>query len=91
MELPNDAFFCLLATVAMITVKMHFTHFHRISCQGNYSFIKIIKPISQNNNWENGVKHIKITEEKSLQTCTLCQLLRTKTLSIRVKMHQNFF
>ena len=44
-----------------------------------YSFIKIMQPISSNYNWENGVKQIKITEENLLQSCILCQLLRTKS------------
>ena len=34
MELPNEALF-LLATVAMITLNMSFTHFHSRNCQGN--------------------------------------------------------
>ena len=45
MELPNEAFF-LLATVAMITVKMSFTHFHSSSCQGNI-FLHQIHVMSQ--------------------------------------------
>ena len=39
----------LLATVAVISVKMYFTHFHSSSCQEN--------------KLENGDKQIKITEE----------------------------
>ena len=47
MELPKEAFFFLLATIAMISVKMSFTHFHSSSCQGNI-FIKIMEPNSPN-------------------------------------------
>ena len=47
-----------------------------------YSFIKIMKPISPNYNWENGAKQVKITEENLQQSCILCQLLRTKTLAL---------
>ena len=34
---PMKHFF-LLATVAMLTVKVYFTHFHSSSCQGNRFF-----------------------------------------------------
>ena len=65
----------LLATVAIITVKMSFTHFHSISCQETYSFIKIMQLIGPNRNLENRVKQIKITKENLSQSCILCQLL----------------
>ena len=63
----------LLATVPMITLKISFSHFHN-SNKETYSFIKIMQPISPNNNWENGVKQIKITEENLPQSCLLWQL-----------------
>ena len=69
----------------MITVEMSFTYFRSSSCQGTYSFIKIMQPISTNCNRENGVKQIKITEESLSQSCILCQLLRTKTLALGSK------
>ena len=86
MELPNEAFF-LLAIVAMITVKMSFTHFRNSSCQGN----KIMQPIIPNYNWEIGVKKIKITEENLSRNCILCQLLGAKTLASGSKCVKHFF
>ena len=73
--------FFLLAPVAIITVKMSFTHFHSSSVRETYSFIKIMQPVNPNYNWENEVKQIKNTEENLSQSCILCQLLRTKTLA----------
>ena len=87
MELPNEAFFFFLATVAMITVKMYFTHLHSSSCQENiflYSCNLLV------HNSENGVKQIKDTQENLSQSCILCQLLRTKTLASGSKCIQHF-
>ena len=70
MELPNEASF-VLATVAMITVKNLCTFIAAV-VREIHSFIKIMKPISPNYNWENGVKQIKITVENLLQICILC-------------------
>ena len=91
MELRNEAFFFLLVTIAMITVKMSFTHFHSSSFREIYFFIKIMKPISPNYNWENGVKQIKIIDENLSQSYILCQLLRKKTLASRPKCIKQFF
>ena len=89
MELPNEAFF-LLATVAMITVKILPISIAAV-VRETYSFIKIMQPISPNYNWENGVKQIKITEENLSQSCILCQLLGTKTLVSGSKCIKHFF
>ena len=67
----------LLATIAMITVKISFSE--------TYSFIKIMQPISPNYNWENGVKQIKITEENLSQICILCDCNWTRTPSHLVR------
>ena len=80
----------LLATVAMITVKMCFAHLHSSSCQGHIFLHQIMQPIGRKCNLNNGVKQIKIIEENLSLICILCQLLRTKTC-IMVKMHQTFF
>ena len=53
----------LLAAVAMITVKIFFTHLIVAVARETYSFTKIMQPISPNYNWEYGVKQIKINEE----------------------------
>ena len=87
-ELSKEVFL-LLETVAMITVKMSFTHFH--SSKETYSFIKIMQPISPNYHWENEVKQIKITGENLSQSCILCKLLRTKTLASGSKYIKHFF
>ena len=79
--------FFLLASVAMITEKMFFTHFH---FQGNI-LLHQMQPITRNHNWENGVKHIKITEENLSQSCTLCQLLGTMILASGSKCIKHFF
>ena len=90
MELPNEAFF-LLATVAMITVKMSFTHFHSSSCQGNIFLHQNMQSISPNYNWENGVKQIRLLKKICHKSCILCQLLRTKTLASGSKCIKHFF
>ena len=46
-----------------------------------------MQPISPNYNSENGVKWIKITEEKLY----LMSIAKDKDPSIKVKMHQTFF
>ena len=86
---PIKCFF-LLATVAMITAKISFIHFHNRDRE-TYSFIKIMQPISPNNNWENGVKQIEITEENLSQSIILCQLRRTNTLASGSKCIKNIF
>ena len=75
MELPNEAFFLL---VAMITVNI-LPIFIAVVVRETYFFIKIMLPIIPNYNWENGVKQINITEENLLQSGILYQLLRTMT------------
>ena len=81
----------LLATVALITVKMSFTHFHSSSFRETYSSIKTMQSISPNYNSVNGVKQIKTTEWNLSQSCTLCQLLKTKTLAPGSKCIKQFF
>ena len=81
----------LLATVAMITLKMSLTHFHSSSCQGNIFLHQNHEPISSNYSWENGVTQTKITEENLSQSCIFCQLLRTKTLASGSKCINFFF
>ena len=66
MELSNKAFL-LLATVAMITVKILLIFIAAV-VRETYYFIKIMEPISPNYNWKNGVKQIKITEENLSQS-----------------------
>ena len=83
--------FFLLATVAMITVKISFTHFHRTIFRETHSFMKIIQPISPNYNRKYRVKQIMIIEEKSSQSFILCQLLRTKTLASGSKSIKHYF
>ena len=80
-----------LATITMITVKRLLPIFIAAVVRETYSFIKIMQPISLNYNWENGVKQIKITEEKLSQSCILCQLLKTKTLASGSKCIKYFF
>ena len=84
MELPNEA------TVTMITVKVYLPIFIGAVVRETYSFIKIMQPISPNYNSENEVKKIKITEEIFLQSCILCQLLRTKTIASGSKCNKLF-
>ena len=62
MELPNEAFF-LLATVAMVTVKILFIFIAAV-VRETHSFIKIMQPISSNYNWEKGVKQIRILKKR---------------------------
>ena len=90
MEWANEAFFPY-SKRCYDHCKMFFTHFHSSSYLETYSFIKIMQPISPNYNWKNGVKQIKITEENLSQSCTFCQLLRTKTLASRSKCIKHFF
>ena len=70
-------YFFLLATIAMITVKMSFTHFHSSSCQGNI-FLH-----------QTG----KITEENlsQFEKLYLVSIAKNKYPSIRVKMYQTRF
>ena len=89
MELHNEAFY-LLATVAMITVKVS-PIFVAASVRETHFFIKIMQPISPNYNWEKGVKQIKITEENLSKSCILYQLLRKKTLVSGSKCIKHFF
>ena len=83
--------FFFLVTVAMITVKMSFTHFIVAVLRKIYFFIKIIHPICPNYNWENEIKQMKITEENLSQGFILCQLLRTNTLQAGSKCIKHFF
>ena len=81
----------LIATVAMITVKISYTHFHSSSCQGNIflrlkSCTLLVQTIT-----ENGVQQKKITEENLSQSCILCQLLRKNTLASGSKCTKHFF
>ena len=80
--------FFLLATVAMITVKMFLHIFIAEVVRETYFFIKLVQPIRLN---YNGVKQIKITEENLSQSCILRQLLRTKTLASWSKCIKHFF
>ena len=96
-ELPNynEAFF-LLATVAMITVKI-LPIFIAAIVRETYFFIKIMQPLLKSCNLlvqtiiENGVKQIKITEENLSQSYILCQLLRIKTIVSGSKCIKHFF
>ena len=54
-------------------------------------FLKIMQLISPNYNLGNGVKQIKITEEKLSHSCILCCIAKNKDPSTRVKMHQFFY
>ena len=54
-------------------------------------FLKIMQLISPNYNLGNGVKQIKITEEKLSHSCILRCIAKNKDHSIRVKMHQFFY
>ena len=87
--------FFLLATIAMITVKMSFTHFHSSSCQGsiflhqNHAIYNYVN--SPSYNWENGVKQIRLLKKICHKSCILCQLLRTKTLASGSKCIKHFF
>ena len=89
MKFHNEAFY-LLATVAMITVKV-LPIFVAASVRETHFFIKIMQPISPNYNWEKGVKQIKITEENLSKSCILYQLLRKKTLVSGSKCIKYFF
>ena len=83
--------FFLLATVAVITVKMFFLPIVIAAVvRETHPFIKIMQPVSSNYNWENKVKQIKITEENLSQSCIFCQLLRTKTLASWWKFIKHF-
>ena len=81
----------LLATIAVVTAKLSFTHFHGRSYQGNILLHQNLAPISQNYDSENGAKQINITEENLSQSCILCQLLRKKTLASVSKCFKKIF
>ena len=74
---PMKNFF-LLATVAMIAVKMFLPIFIAAVVRETYSFNKIMQPISPNYNWENGVKQIKITEENCITKLYLVSIAKDK-------------
>ena len=91
MELPNEAFF-LLSNRCYDYCKNVFYPFSLQQFSGKHiPSSKSCKPITPNYNWENGVKQIKITEENLSQSCILCQLLRTKTLTSGSKCIKHFF
>ena len=81
----------LLATIAVVTAKLSFTHFHGRSYQGNILLHQNLAPVSQNYDSENGAKQINITEENLSQSCILCQLLRKKTLASVSKCFKKIF
>ena len=80
--------FFLLATVAMITVKMFLHIFIAEVVRETYFFIKLVQPIRSN---YNEVKQIKITEENLSQSCILRQFLWAKTLASWSKCIKHFF
>ena len=89
MELSNEASFPL-SNCCYDHCKIVFYPFLAAVFRESYSFIKIMESISSNGNWENGVKPIRITEEKLSQSSILCQFLRTKTLDLRSKCIKHF-
>ena len=93
MELPNEASFPLSSRCYDHCKKCLVTIFIAAVVRETYSFIKIMQPISPNNNWENGVKQTKIVEEHLSQSSKLylMSIAKDKEPSIRVKMHQIFF
>ena len=90
--------FFLLATVAIITLKISFTQFHSNSCQGNiflhqnhvtylnhatYSFIKIMETI---------IDKMESNRQRLLKKIChkVVSIVKDKDPSFRIKMHQRF-
>ena len=92
MELPNEIFF-VLATIAIITIKMFFYPF--LSQQLSEKHIPSSKSCNLlvlNYNWENSVKQIKIIYWRKFVTkFYLVSIAKDKDPSIRVKMHRTIF
>ena len=86
-------FFFVLATIAIITIKMFFYPF--LSQQLSEKHIPLSKSCNLlvlNYNWENSVKQIKIIYwKKFVTTFYLVPIAKDKDPSIRVKMHQTYF
>ena len=89
-ELANEAFFPLS--------NRYYDHcksiFYEIFIAGVVTetscLIKTKQSISPNYNWENGVKQIRSPKKIGHKSCILCQLLRTKTLTLGSKCIKHF-
>ena len=81
----------LLAIVAMITVKMSFTHFYSSSCQGNIPSSKSCSLLVQTIIGKMESNRDKDYWRKFVTKLYFVSVAKAKDPSIKVKMHQTFF